>query len=248
MPAISSEQRAAIIIALQDLRRVLANGPQESFPASVLVVAHNPKFANDRRRQRAIDVRLAALALRDALHLVGLSQYAPVELQGPWTILNVDLYHLDYLPASGTALRTLQQSIEDLGGKPDPSEGNGGADSTPKQPAADLNIKKEEVLAGLEPADRKAYSAYQYAETMAEKRLQDREAYDWLKENGIDANKGDVGELADYELPDFPTWTRQLRNARNPLGEQKYTRRAGRDTGRSIVTAKEIEYQGGGDE
>ena len=127
------------------------------------------------------------------------------------------------------------------------SEGNGGAGSTPGQPATDPNVKRREVLEGLQPADRKAYLAYQYAETMAEKRLQDREAYDWLKENGIDANKGDVGELADYKLPAFDTWAKQLRKARKPLGEQKYTRRAGRATGRSIVAGKEIEYQRGSD-
>jgi hypothetical protein len=33
-----------------------------------------------------------------------------------------------------------------------------------------------------------------------------------------------------------------------PLGEQKYTRRAGRATGRSIAAGKEIEYQRGSDE
>ncbi len=84
--------------------------------------------------------------------------------------------------------------------------------------------------------------------TGAGKRPQDREAYDWLKENGIDADKGDVGELADYRLPAFDTWGKQLRNARKPLGEQKYTRRGGRPTGRSIVAGKEIEYQRGCDE
>jgi hypothetical protein len=128
------------------------------------------------------------------------------------------------------------------------SEGNGGASPTPEQPATDPNVKRKEVLEGLQPADRKAYLAYQYAETMAEKRLQDREAYDWLKEHRIDASKGDVGELADYGLPAFDTWGKQLRNARKPLGEQKYTRRGGRRAGRSIVAGKEIEYQRGSDE
>jgi hypothetical protein len=128
--------------------------------------------------------------------------------------------------------------------KTETSEGKGGAGPTPEQPATDPNAKRKEVLAGLQPADRKAYLAYQYAETMAEKRLQDREAYDWLHENGIDAGKGDVGELADYKLPVFDTWAKQLRNARKPLGEQKYTRRGGRNTGRSIVSEREIEYRG----
>ena len=64
---------------------------------------------------------------------------------------------------------------------------------------------------------RKAYLAFQYAETLNGRRLEDREAYDWLRENGIDQGKGDVGELIDYKLPAFDTWSRQLRNARNLL-------------------------------
>ncbi len=124
------------------------------------------------------------------------------------------------------------------------SEGNGGADSTRKQPPTDPNVKRKEVMDGLEPADRKAYLAFQYAEKMAEKQLQDHEAYDWLKENGIETDKSDVGELADYDLRTFETWAKQLRNARKPLGEQKYTRRAGRGKGRSIVTGQEIECPG----
>jgi hypothetical protein len=106
--------------------------------------------------------------------------------------------------------------------------------------STDPNVEREQVLVGLQPADRKAFLAYHYAERMTEKRLQDREAYDWLKENEIDAGKGDVGELADYRLPAFDTWGKQLRNARKPLGEQKYTRRSGRHTSRSIVSGREI--------
>ena len=99
---------------------------------------------------------------------------------------------------------------------------------------------RKAILANLQPADRKAYLANQYAETMAGKQLQDHEAYDWLKENGIDTDKGDVGELADYNWPSFDSWSKQLRNARNPLGEQKYTRRKGRAAGKSIVRADEV--------
>ncbi len=129
---------------------------------------------------------------------------------------------------------------------PKQAEGNGGAGSIPEQPVPDPDANKKKILEGLQPADRKAYWAFHYVATRLERRpdrLQDREAYDWLKEHGIDANKGDVGELADYELPAFDTWAKQLRNARNPLGEQKYTRRAGRAAGRSIVSGREIEQQ-----
>ena len=126
-------------------------------------------------------------------------------------------------------------------------EGTGVADSPPGQPATNPNVKSREILEGLQPADRKAYLSFAYAESKVGKRLEDHEAHEWLTENGIDTNKGDAGELADYSLPVFDTWSRQLRNARNPLGEQKYTRRAGRVAGRSIVKGDEIEYQRGDD-
>ena len=42
---------------------------------------------------------------------------------------------------------------------------------------------------------RKAYLAFQYAETLNGRRMEDRDAYDWLHENGIDLGKGDRGEL-----------------------------------------------------
>lgn len=128
--------------------------------------------------------------------------------------------------------------------KTEQGEGNGGADSTPGQPATDPNANRKEVLAGLQPADRKAYLAYQYAETMAEKLLKAHEAHKFLKEHGIDPDKDDTGELTDYEPRSLETWSRQVRKARHALGEQRYTRRGGRATGRSIVSGREIEYRG----
>ncbi len=132
------------------------------------------------------------------------------------------------------------------------SEENSGANPTPEQPAADPNVKRKEILDGLEPADRKAYFSFHYVAIRLERQpklLQDREAYDWLQENGIDASRDDVGELADYQRPlNFESWRRQLSEARKLLGEQKYIPRAGRATGRSIVAAKEIENQRGSDE
>jgi phage terminase small subunit len=92
------------------------------------------------------------------------------------------------------------------------------------------------------------YIANQYAETVAEKELKAHEAHKWLKENGIDRDKDDTGELTDYELPSLETWSRQVRKARRALGEQKYNPRAGRAAGRSIVAGKKIEYQRGSGE
>jgi hypothetical protein len=75
-----------------------------------------------------------------------------------------------------------------------------------------------------------AYLSFLYAESKKGTRLEDRPAYDWLKEYGIDAD--DSGKLVDYELPSFLTWTRYLRQARAATGERKYTPRAGRTLSR----------------
>ena len=95
-----------------------------------------------------------------------------------------------------------------------------------------------EKIRNLRPAARKAYFAFKAAELKAERRLEDQEAFDILKEEGIP--EGDQGELTDYQLPDKETWCRYLRLARRALGEQKYTRRRGRSHGKSIVEPHEI--------
>jgi len=72
--------------------------------------------------------------------------------------------------------------------------------------------------------------------------MEDREAYEWLREYGIDQGKGDLGELTDYQLPDaFDTFRRYVTDARKPLGESKYTRREGRKHGGSVARQDEIE-------
>jgi hypothetical protein len=99
------------------------------------------------------------------------------------------------------------------------------------------------TLDDLEPADQKAYLAFQCAESKAGKKLEDREAHDLLKEEGIPDRAGDKGKLIDYRLPSFDTWAKQLRNARKALGEQKYKRRGRARIGRSIVAGDQIETQ-----
>jgi hypothetical protein len=98
----------------------------------------------------------------------------------------------------------------------------------------------------MEPAVRRAYLAFCYAETKAGKRLEDREAYNLLRDEGI---PDDAGELGDYKLPHaFDTWARYLRDARNVLDERKYTRRGGRPVGKSIVKGDQIEQLRADDE
>lgn len=97
------------------------------------------------------------------------------------------------------------------------------------------------ALDKLKPAYRKAYLAFLCAEAKTERRLQDRDAWDWLNENGTDG--AGSGELDGYELPTFASWARYLRSARQAVGEQKYTPRSARPTGGSIVHADELDRQ-----
>ena len=102
-------------------------------------------------------------------------------------------------------------------------------------------VKDEKViLESLRPAERKAYFAYQMAVSKFGRTLKDREAYDHIRDVDFPDDAGDLGELADYDLPSFDTWSRHLRVARKAMGDQKYTRRAGRTTGGSVVRRDEI--------
>jgi hypothetical protein len=95
--------------------------------------------------------------------------------------------------------------------------------------------ERDNAFRGLEPAARKAYLSFQYAESNKGCGLEDNEAHKLLTEEGISTDKGNLGELIDYPLPNFATWRRYLSEARKALREQKNKRRGGRRTGKSIV-------------
>lgn len=135
--------------------------------------------------------------------------------------------------------------------KREQGEGNGGAGSAPGQQAATPEEKRETILGKQPRRVQKAYAAFEHAAKRLERKLEDlpdREAYDWLKRNGIDSEKDDSGELADYKLPAYPTFTRYCTAARGPLDERKHNSRAGRKTGRSIVRERETEHRRRDDE
>jgi hypothetical protein len=134
---------------------------------------------------------------------------------------------------------------------PDPPESGGGKgekgqekekteEGSPLDPA-----QRNALIQQMEPSVRLAYLAFCYAETRADQRLEDREAYSLLKEEGIPDN---AEELAEYRLPSLETWARYLRQARTILDERKYTRRTGRRRGGSVVTGDQVEYQKGDNE
>jgi hypothetical protein len=115
--------------------------------------------------------------------------------------------------------------------------------ATGAEPGAET---RQAVLQKLAPAHRKAYFAFQYAESKNEKCLADDEAYRFLKENGIDEEGCDEHPtLMDYELPCIETWKRYLREARKALHEQKHRRREKPPITRSIVKGDQIEDQKG---
>lgn len=80
----------------------------------------------------------------------------------------------------------------------------------------------------LSVVSERAYQSFRLAEAQIGDAT-DREAYDWLKENGPEG----------YELPAFETWKRYVRQGRKHYGAQKNRPRSGR-TGRSIVRAGEV--------
>jgi hypothetical protein len=115
-----------------------------------------------------------------------------------------------------------------------------GADHEHRLQEEDSSSSREAQIQTMQPSIRVAYLAFTYAESKAGKKLQDQEAYKLLDEEGIPEGAGSRGELTDYKLPAFDTWSRQLREARKALGEQKYSPRRGRSHGMSIVKSVEI--------
>ncbi len=79
-------------------------------------------------------------------------------------------------------------------------------------------------LADLQPADRKAYFSFLYAEAKKNVRLEDREAYEYLKTEGISIEGHELGELSDYVLPTFATWAKQLRGLSGFLCQRVWVR------------------------
>jgi hypothetical protein len=101
--------------------------------------------------------------------------------------------------------------------------------------------EEAQILRSLEPAARNAYLVFRLAQSPADKPLKDDEAYELLKETDLPKAANSIAELTDYKLPSFETWTRQLRTARKALGEQKYTRRHGRQAGKSAIKLDQTE-------
>lgn len=85
---------------------------------------------------------------------------------------------------------------------------------------------------GMTKAVRLAGLSFEYAEVKQGGRLEDREAFDYLKEHDFDR---DADELSDYILPSFETWTRYLRLWRKHMNQSKYRRRHRPKETRSIV-------------
>jgi len=120
-----------------------------------------------------------------------------------------------------------------LSGQAEQAEGTGaGSDPAEAERAEGSDEQaRQETIANLAEAPRQAYYSFEAVEGKAGKKLEDKEAYKLLKEEGI----------AEYELPPFDNWSRYLRQARQALNEQKHNRRRGRTHGKSIARQDQIE-------
>lgn len=94
---------------------------------------------------------------------------------------------------------------------------------------------KESTTSDLPKVERLAYLAAKYAEAKLGRELKDREAWDYLHENGIEG----ADELNDYGLPMLNTFSDYLTRARRKLGESRYEKRGGR-VGGSIVKQSDL--------
>jgi hypothetical protein len=88
----------------------------------------------------------------------------------------------------------------------------------------------EKDVSSLSSAQRSAYLAAAYAEAKEGRQLTDREAWEYLKENGIEGTEG----LDNYELPMVDTFADYMTQARRLLGEKRKTPRGGRNK-RSVI-------------
>jgi hypothetical protein len=104
---------------------------------------------------------------------------------------------------------------------------------------------RQQKIANLPRAIRRAFLAFEAVARKKEKRLEDledHEALKLLKEEGVPDDADDRGELIDYKPPkSVETFRKYLSIARRALGELKYTSRRGRAHGKSIARQGQIE-------
>jgi hypothetical protein len=111
---------------------------------------------------------------------------------------------------------------------PGEGEGAGNPEETIGPASPDVTERPK-----LTPSREKAIRQYNDAVDKNPAQLNgatDLEVYDWLKEHA-------EGE----QLPSFATWARYLREARDYYDAHKYTPKAGRSTGKSVVRRDQVE-------
>jgi hypothetical protein len=160
----------------------------------------------------------------------------------PWKDFDLTLY--DYNRLIGVyqnPLREASVTLETVALRPTEStspppntKGQPGVSALPVSNPVDQVAQPESRCV---PMSNRAMTAYsQYNRALSECPGQDgrvptdRQCYDWLK-----------GHNDEEKLLEFDTWQRYVRQARKCLNERKNTPRAGREHGRSIVLAQDIE-------
>jgi hypothetical protein len=108
-------------------------------------------------------------------------------------------------------------------------------------PATGASEQGEGKASKTKPSNLKAYYAYLYASTKLETNATTREAWDYLREYGIDDEL--MGEMAGYNVPDkYSTFEQQVSRGRKAVANPKNTSRADRPIGKSIVRGEKIEF------
>lgn len=122
------------------------------------------------------------------------------------------LEHSQELPAN-----ELSEAAGQTGGSSDVPDGGSSASST--DPG-------EKSFEDLMPSEQKAYLSFKLAESVNGCRMQNKPAWEWLLNNDWSEYTGkDPGLLDGYTPPSFVTWSRQMREARRVMKEQKYVPR-----------------------
>ena len=122
-----------------------------------------------------------------------------------------------------------------VAGTPDRQHLEPEIEPTSQQASDSMSLASEELRKSIPLPQAMAFLAFEYAEDEWDKELFINEAWELLREHGIENDE----RLKDYKLPSKKTFADYVSKARGKLGKNRYQRRAGRN-GRSIAHPSEL--------
>ena len=181
-------------------------------PAELLPQLGHDEAHNRRRQTTDEEIQGAVSALLDQHRI----EEKPNEMWQAWDGTSKETLVYRVKPQPAETPKTGEHEADDVG-----TPGN--ADSA------------DEDKKAVPQRARTAYQQFQQAaDALGETKPTDRDAYDQLTKAYKSAGEAD-------ELPEFDTWTRNLRLYRRPTGTQKYTPRDGRaDSAGSVVNQSDL--------